>query len=95
MPAVFAPDGHVQPGAKYTLHESHIQSASLVPSAVLSIFWSPHAMMRPDAKVEKVYLYPKQVDFRKSIDGLLLARLVDAGVANAAIQDFDGHVVSS
>ncbi|MCO1622748.1 hypothetical protein LG197_22055 [Pseudomonas asiatica] len=43
--AVFAPDGHVQPGAKYTLHESHIQSASLVPSAVLSIFWSPHAMM--------------------------------------------------
>ncbi|MDZ4021511.1 hypothetical protein PssiTeo3_49270 [Pseudomonas sichuanensis] len=52
-------------------------------------------MMRPDAKVEKVYLYPKQVDFRKSIDGLLLARLVDAGVANAAIQDFDGHVVSS
>ncbi len=27
-------------------------------------------MMRPDAKVEKVYLYPKPVDFRKSIDGL-------------------------
>lgn len=26
--------------------------------------------MRPDAKVEKVYLYPKPVDFRKSIDGL-------------------------
>ncbi len=26
-------------------------------------------MMRPDAKVEKVYLYPKPVDFRKSIDG--------------------------
>ncbi|MPQ70837.1 IS66 family insertion sequence element accessory protein TnpB, partial [Pseudomonas sp. MWU12-2323] len=24
--------------------------------------------MRPDAKVEKVYLYPKPVDFRKSID---------------------------
>lgn len=24
----------------------------------------------PDAKVEKVYLYPKPVDFRKSIDGL-------------------------
>ncbi|RJX52360.1 IS66 family insertion sequence hypothetical protein, partial [Pseudomonas syringae pv. actinidiae] len=22
--------------------------------------------MRPDAKVEKVYLYPKPVDFRKS-----------------------------
>lgn len=27
-------------------------------------------MMRPDAKVEKVYVYPKPVDFRKSIDGL-------------------------
>ncbi|MEH6359069.1 MAG: IS66 family insertion sequence element accessory protein TnpB [Pseudomonadales bacterium] len=27
-------------------------------------------MMRPSAKVEKVYLYPKPVDFRKSIDGL-------------------------
>ena len=27
-------------------------------------------MMCPDAKVEKVYLYPKSIDFRKSIDGL-------------------------
>ena len=27
-------------------------------------------MMRPNAKVSKVYLYPKPVDFRKSIDGL-------------------------
>lgn len=27
-------------------------------------------MMRPDTKVEKVYLYPKPVDFLKSIDGL-------------------------
>ncbi|MFJ4055258.1 IS66 family insertion sequence element accessory protein TnpB, partial [Pseudomonas sp. NPDC089743] len=27
-------------------------------------------MVRPDAKVGKVYLYPKPVDFRKSIDGL-------------------------
>jgi hypothetical protein len=26
--------------------------------------------MRPDAKVEKVFLYLKPVDFRKSIDGL-------------------------
>ncbi|MBD8193377.1 IS66 family insertion sequence element accessory protein TnpB [Pseudomonas fluorescens] len=26
--------------------------------------------MRPDAKVEKVYIFPKPVDFRKSIDGL-------------------------
>lgn len=31
--------------------------------------WSP-VMMRPDAKVKAVYLYPKPVDFRKSIDGL-------------------------
>ncbi|MGF0346489.1 hypothetical protein ACQR3P_22920 [Rhodococcus sp. IEGM1300] len=27
-------------------------------------------MMFPDAKAEKVYLYSKPVDFRKSIDGL-------------------------
>ena len=27
-------------------------------------------MMRPDTKVKKVFLYPKPVDFRKSIDGL-------------------------
>ncbi|WKW30618.1 IS66 family insertion sequence element accessory protein TnpB [Pseudomonas viridiflava] len=26
-------------------------------------------MMRPEAKVEKLYLYPRPVDFRKSIDG--------------------------
>ncbi len=37
-------------------------------------------MMRPDAKVEKVYLYPKPVDFRKSIDGL--AALVELDKAN-------------
>ncbi|WP_326830449.1 IS66 family insertion sequence element accessory protein TnpB [Pseudomonas syringae] len=35
-------------------------------------------MMRPDAKVEKVYLYPKPVDFRKSIDGL--AALVERDI---------------
>ena len=39
-----------------------------MPDAVLPIsLWSQHLMMRPDAKVEKVYLYPKPVDFRKSI----------------------------
>ena len=27
-------------------------------------------MMRPDTKVKKVFLYPRPVDFRKSIDGL-------------------------
>ncbi|CAI8960504.1 hypothetical protein ABH908_001977 [Pseudomonas frederiksbergensis] len=27
-------------------------------------------MMRPDVKVENVYLYPKTVDFQKPIDGL-------------------------
>ncbi|WP_267903242.1 IS66 family insertion sequence element accessory protein TnpB [Pseudomonas tructae] len=35
-------------------------------------------MMRPDAKFEKVYLYPKPVDFRKSIDGL--AALVERDI---------------
>ena len=35
-------------------------------------------MMRPDAKVEKVYLYPKPVDFRKSIDDL--AALVELDI---------------
>jgi hypothetical protein len=34
--------------------------------------------MRPDAKVEKVYLYPPSVDFRKSIDGL--AALVELNI---------------
>ena len=35
-------------------------------------------MMRPDAKVKKIYLYPKPVDFRKSIDGL--AALVERDI---------------
>ena len=35
-------------------------------------------MMRPDAKVQKVYLYPKPVDFRKSIHGL--AALVELDI---------------
>ena len=35
-------------------------------------------MMRPDAKVKKVYRYPKPVDFRKSIDGL--AALVELNI---------------
>ncbi|MFW0755463.1 IS66 family insertion sequence element accessory protein TnpB [Pseudomonas sp. H11T01] len=39
-------------------------------------------MMRPDAKVEKVYLYPKPVDFRKSIDGL--AALVELDITPRA-----------
>ncbi|MDU8605536.1 IS66 family insertion sequence element accessory protein TnpB [Pseudomonas syringae group sp. 247E2] len=38
-------------------------------------------MMRPDAKVEKVYLYPKPVDFRKSIDGLAAPVELDIKVA--------------
>jgi hypothetical protein len=37
-------------------------------------------MMRPDAKVEKVYLYPKPVGFLKSINGLAaLVELDKAG----------------
>ena len=38
-------------------------------------------MMRPDAKVEKDYLYPKPVDFRKSIDGLAALVELDIKVA--------------
>jgi hypothetical protein len=38
-------------------------------------------MMRPDAKVEKVYLYPKPVDYRKSIDGLAALVELDIKVA--------------
>ena len=38
-------------------------------------------MMRPDAKVEQVYLYPKAVDFRKSIDGLAALVELDIKVA--------------
>ena len=38
-------------------------------------------MMRPDTKVEKVYLYPKPVDFRKSIDGLTALVELDIKVA--------------
>jgi len=38
-------------------------------------------MMRPDAKVEKVYLYPKPVDFRKSIDDLAALAELDIKVA--------------
>ena len=38
-------------------------------------------MMRPNAKVEYVYLYPKPVDFRKSIDGLAALVELDIKVA--------------
>ena len=38
-------------------------------------------MMRPDTKVEKVYLYFKPVDFRKSIDGLSALVELDIKVA--------------
>ncbi|AMA44628.1 IS66 family insertion sequence element accessory protein TnpB [Pseudomonas alabamensis] len=38
-------------------------------------------MMRPGTKVEKFYLYPKPVDFRKSIDGLTALVELDIKVA--------------
>ncbi|UQS90354.1 IS66 family insertion sequence element accessory protein TnpB [Pseudomonas chlororaphis subsp. piscium] len=38
-------------------------------------------MMRLDAKVEKVYLYPKPVDFRKSVDDLAALVELDIKVA--------------
>ncbi|WP_230853167.1 IS66 family insertion sequence element accessory protein TnpB, partial [Pseudomonas fluorescens] len=66
----------------YPIHEHHIQSQLLIRNAVLPIlFWSQQLMMRPDAKVEKVYLYPKPVDFRKSIDGLAALVELDFKVA--------------
>nr|WP_155834242.1 IS66 family insertion sequence element accessory protein TnpB [Halotalea alkalilenta] len=37
--------------------------------------------MRPDTKVKTVYLYPKPVDFRKSIDGLAALVELDIKVA--------------
>lgn len=37
--------------------------------------------MRPNAKVSKVYLYTKPVDFRKSIDGLAALVELDIKVA--------------
>ncbi|WP_244161304.1 IS66 family insertion sequence element accessory protein TnpB [Pseudomonas anguilliseptica] len=46
-----------------------------------NFFLEPAVMMRPDAKVEKVYLYPKPVDFRKSIDGLAALVELDIKVA--------------
>ncbi len=58
------------------------QSHHLIPDAVLPIpFRSQHLMMRSNAKVEKVYLYPKPVDFRKSIDGLAALVELDIKVA--------------
>jgi hypothetical protein len=40
-------------------------------------------MMRPDPKVKAVYLYPKPVDFRKSINGL--AALVELDIKVAVV----------
>jgi hypothetical protein len=39
--------------------------------------------MRPDAKVEKVYFYPKPVNVRNSIDGL--ATLVERDIKVAVL----------
>ncbi len=50
-------------------------------------------MMRPDTKVEKVYLYPKPVDFRKSIDGL--AALVELDIKVAVFDpDIAGQIAN-
>jgi hypothetical protein len=53
-------------------------------AALPNSFGSQPAVVRPDAKVEKVYLYPKPVDFRKSVDGL--AALVELGI-KVAVSD--------
>ncbi|WP_312961929.1 IS66 family insertion sequence element accessory protein TnpB [Stutzerimonas nitrititolerans] len=34
-------------------------------------------MMRPDAKAQGIYLYPKPVDFRRSINGLAALVVLD------------------
>ncbi|WP_260524819.1 IS66 family insertion sequence element accessory protein TnpB [Pseudomonas sp. MWU16-30317] len=49
--------------------------------------------MRPGAKVEKVYLYPKPVDFRKSIDGL--ATLVELDIKAAVFDPVDFRISKS
>ena len=41
-------------------------------------------MMRPDTKVENVYLFPKSVNFRKSVDGL--ATLVELGYKSGGVR---------
>ncbi|MNJ48276.1 IS66 Orf2 like protein [compost metagenome] len=47
-------------------------------------------MMRTDAKVEKVYLHPKPVDFRKSFDGLAaLVELVELVELDIKVAVFD------
>lgn len=38
-------------------------------------------MMRPYAKVEKIYIYPKRVDFLKSIDALAALVVLDIKAA--------------
>src|SRR5690606_11525103 len=59
----------------------HLQMTRRLQDAALPIFhWSPPSMMRPDAKVQKVYLYPKPVDFRKSINGLAALVALDIKV---------------
>jgi hypothetical protein len=49
----------------------HSKPLSDPQCCALEFLWSPPAIMRPDTKVEKVYLYPQPVDFRKTIDGLI------------------------
>ncbi|WP_312299052.1 IS66 family insertion sequence element accessory protein TnpB [Stutzerimonas nitrititolerans] len=41
---------------------------------------SPIYKLRPDAKSAKIYLYPKPVDFRKSINGLAALVALDIKV---------------
>lgn len=47
-----------------------MQNTELMADAVLPVLSEAMRHNAADAKVEKVYLYPKPVDFRKSIDGL-------------------------
>ena len=52
-----------------------------MPDAVLPIFSGAHRDDASQRSIEKVYLYPKQIDFRKSIDGLAALVELDIKVA--------------
>lgn len=60
----------------------HVPRRMLMPDVMLQIsLRSRHLMMCPYAKFEKVYLYPKSVEWGKSIDGLTVLVELDIKVA--------------
>ncbi|MGO2453447.1 IS66 family insertion sequence element accessory protein TnpB [Pseudomonas taetrolens] len=64
------------------IHHPHIQHHHLKPDAVLPILsGASTSWCDPTPKSKKSYLYPKPVDFRKSIDGLAALVELDMKVA--------------